>query len=302
VSADREALRASMQTVFQEGRAQVEVRLATKDGMPIPFFCSGVRLDVDDGSLMLGIGIDIRAQKYAEIARRSTERLLATVVECTQDAIFSRALDGRILSWNEGARRLYGYTHDEIVDQLVTAFVPPERLDELRETLETIGRGQTVAPFETQRYRKDGTLVDIWLSVSPLKDSAGTVTGVCGIARDITERKKAEEQLRRLRAELDSQRMKTFRATMTTVQDIVNNFLMNLQVIRLEAGGQLSEELLVMLDGVIEGTAAELKALGDLQNVCEKTLAIGTGIDYRRPNRHEKPSRTRAGCDESVPR
>jgi len=230
---------------------------------------------------LLGIGIDVTTRRQAEQARQASDRLLTGIVESSDDAIFSRALDGRILTWNEGARRLYGYTKDEVNDPTVR-FVPSDRVGELHHVLECAGRGESVASFETQRRRKDGTLVDISLRVSLLKDARGTIIGASGIARDISERRRAEAQVSRLREELEAQRLETFRATMTTVQDIVNNFLTSLQLIRFEAEGQLSAEYVALFDELIDGTAAELKTLGDLRIVRAKTMEIGIGIEYDR--------------------
>jgi PAS domain S-box-containing protein len=278
---DRAAAAESMQNVFRDGRSQVEASLITKRGEAIRFFLTGVRLTIDLRPYLVGIGIDVTARHRAEEARQMSDRLLTGIIESSEDAIFSRALDGRVLTWNEGARRLYGYTRQEVLDDPNLPLVPSDKLMELRDVLDRVARDVTVAPFETQRRRKDGTLVDISLRVSPLKDAQGQLIGASGIARDITARKKADAQVCRLREELEAQRLKTFRATMTTVQDIVNNFLTSLQLIRFEAEDQLSTEYVALFDDLISGTAAELKALGDLQSVRETTMAIGLGIDYR---------------------
>ena len=101
--------------------------------------------------------------------------------------------------------------------------------------MEQAARGEAGEPFETQRTRKDGSTVDISLTISPMTDRAGRVTGVSTIARDITSRKRAEAELRRLNDEIQRQRLRVFKATMRTVQDIVNNLLNGLQLVHLEA-------------------------------------------------------------------
>ena len=113
-----------------------------------------------------------------------------------------------------------------------------------------------------------------------MTDPTGRVTGASTIARDITSRKKAEAELKRLNDEIQLQRLRVFKATMRTVQDIVNNLLNSLQLVHLEAEGQLPAEMLTLVDRVIQEAAVKLKTLGDLETVKEKEMAIGLGIDY----------------------
>jgi PAS domain S-box-containing protein len=130
--------------------------------------------------------------------RRAEENLLQTaaIVENSDDAIISKNLDGIILSWNPGAERLYGYTAAETIGQSVTMLIPPDRPDEEPRILEQIARGERVDHYETVRRRNDGTLIDVSLTVSPVRDTSGRIIGASKIARDITERKRAERELR----------------------------------------------------------------------------------------------------------
>jgi hypothetical protein len=143
-----------------------------------------------------------------------------------------------------------------------------------------VGVGGRVDSFETHRVRRDGSRVDISLTVSPITDPNGHVIGASTIARNITERKQAEAEMRRLNDEIHRQRLRVFKATMTTVHDIVNNFLNSLQLVRLEAEGRLPAELLTLFDGMIAQAAMELRTLGNLETINEKEMEIGTGIDY----------------------
>jgi PAS domain S-box-containing protein len=144
----------------------------------------------------LGFGIE---RMRAEEARRSVERAaqqLVSIVESSDDAIISKDLNGVIITWNKGAERLFGYTAEEAVGRSVTMLIPDERLDEEPEILSRIRRGEPVDHYETVRRCKDGTLVDISLTVSPMRDASGRVVGASKIARDITERKLAEAKIR----------------------------------------------------------------------------------------------------------
>jgi PAS domain S-box-containing protein len=130
--------------------------------------------------------------------RRTKERLLhaAAIVENSDDAIISKDLDGVIRSWNPGAARLYGYTAEEAVGQPVTMLIPDDRPDEEPHILDQIRRGERVDHYDTVRRRKDGALLEVSLTVSPVRDAAGRVVGASKIARDVTARRRAERQVR----------------------------------------------------------------------------------------------------------
>jgi PAS domain S-box-containing protein len=146
----------------------------------------------------VGIIIDVTERRLAE----QVTRLLAAVVESSHDAIVSKNLDGVITSWNKGAERLFGYTAEEAVGQNITLIIPLDHRDEERTIVERLARGERVDYFETVRMRKDGSLLDVALTISPMKDSAGRIVGASKLARDITERKRAEEALRQAQADL----------------------------------------------------------------------------------------------------
>ncbi len=122
---------------------------------------------------------------------------LAAIVEWSDDAIVSKDLEGNITSWNRAAERIFGYTSDEIVGRNIRTIIPPDRQSEEDEVLARIGRGEAIEHFETVRVRKDGSPVQISLTVSPIRDSTGRVIGVSKIAHDISAQKKAQELLER---------------------------------------------------------------------------------------------------------
>ncbi len=134
---------------------------------------------------------------------------LAAIVESSGDAIISENLEGVITSWNNGAERIFGYSTEEIMGRHISEIFPPEMTEEEKQTLEQIVRGDRVEHFETQRMHKDGTLIPVSLTASPLKDNTGKIVGLSKIVRDITAQKQAEVELNNARdAALDSVRMK----------------------------------------------------------------------------------------------
>lgn len=144
-----------------------------------------------------------------ELERRVAEqtqdvRRLVTLVETSNDAIYTRALDGTIATWNAGAERLYGYTAEEMIGQSWTAFVPHDRHAELEDNYERLLRGELVEPFETRRVRKDGRTVHVSIAIGTIKDAADRVVGVASIARDVSARKQAEAELQKALQRLDA--------------------------------------------------------------------------------------------------
>jgi PAS domain S-box-containing protein len=135
---------------------------------------------------------DIHERKQAE----RTTGLLAAIVDSSDDAIVSKSLDGIITSWNRGAERLFGYSAEEAIGQHIKLIVPHDRQHEEATILERLGRGEQVEHFETVRVRKDGTTLDISLTISPVRDAAGIIVGTSKVARDITERKQTEKALK----------------------------------------------------------------------------------------------------------
>ena len=132
-----------------------------------------------------------------EVRRASqVRRLLAAIVESSDDAIIGEGLDGTILSWNRAAERLFGYTADEVVGRPLAVLVPADRLDELAGIIARLRRGQGVDHFETVRVCKDGRRVDVSLTISPIRDETNTVVGASKVARDITAARRREAELR----------------------------------------------------------------------------------------------------------
>ncbi len=195
---DRERYSERLETLAAIGDAVTEFALRTRDGKILHLEAHSTVIDYDNKPAILNILRDItpRLEAEAEIRR------LAAIIETSEDAIFAKDLDGNITTWNEGAERLYGYTAEEIVGKNVQMLLPPDRPDEVAKILDGLVRGERFDHFETLRIAKDGRLVDVSITISPVKDAAGEIVGASSVARDITSRKRAEEQLRKANEEL----------------------------------------------------------------------------------------------------
>jgi PAS domain S-box-containing protein len=140
--------------------------------------------------------VDITERKQAEAKLAQ----LAAIIESSDDSIISTTLDGRIISWNAGAARIFGYKASEMIGQSITRIIPPERHGEEEQILARLKYGERIEHYETSRIAKDGQQIDVSLSVSPVHDKAGKMIGVSKVARDITERKRAEHAQRKSEA------------------------------------------------------------------------------------------------------
>jgi PAS domain S-box-containing protein len=145
---------------------------------------------------------EIRDQLAERERNLEAAALLASIVSTSDDAIVSKTLDGNILSWNAGAERLFGYTAEEAVGQPIMLIIPPERTHEEVTILTRLRMGERIEHFETQRLRKDGRLVDISVTVSPVRDRNGVIIGASKIARDIGETRRAAERVRAAQEQL----------------------------------------------------------------------------------------------------
>ncbi len=162
------------------------------NGVEFPIEASISQTDAAGRKLFTVIRRDVTEREQADQVR---ERL-AAVVESSEDAIISKTLDGTITAWNPGAQKLFGYSSSEAVGKPMRMLLPPERANEESDILARIRRGESVDHFETVRVRKDGKKIDISATISPLRDSSGAIVGASKIARDITERKRAEDAVR----------------------------------------------------------------------------------------------------------
>jgi PAS domain S-box-containing protein len=172
----------------------VEAIAERPDGTRVWFTPYPRALRDEEGRIIGGINmlVDITRRKQSE----QVTNLLAAIVESSDDAIISKSLDGVITSWNKSAERMFGYTAEEAIAQHITLIIPPRCRAEEVIILDRLKRGERVDHFETVRMRKDGGTIDVSLTISPVTDSAGRVVGASKVARNITEQKQIERELR----------------------------------------------------------------------------------------------------------
>jgi PAS domain S-box-containing protein len=198
-----------MAVALHEGRPvrDVEIIVERPDGVrrrvlpfPSPIFA--------DGKLVGAINmlVDVTERNQADVAQKAADiaqAKLAAIIESSDDAIVSKTLDGIITSWNGSAERLFGYTEAEAIGKSIYLIVPSDRADEEAQIISRLRKGERIEHFDTQRLHKDGRLLDISVTISPVRDSSGKIIGASKIAREISDRKRLEEDRERL---LDAER------------------------------------------------------------------------------------------------
>jgi two-component system CheB/CheR fusion protein len=186
--------------------AETQIRGAMEKQTPVNFEYTSpilnrafhIRAYPSENSLSIYI-LDTTERKRAH----EMQMRLAAVVESSDDAVVTKTLDSIITSWNKGAERVFGYSVDEVIGKPITILIPPNRPDEEAGILARMRRGERIEHYETIRRRKDGVLIDVSLTVSPLRDAEGHIIGASKIARDITAQKKAQDELQRAKDELE---------------------------------------------------------------------------------------------------
>ena len=177
-------------------------RFIRKDGI-VRFGYAEWRFELDKSGKPLrlyGIVQDVTERKKEE----EQLVLFASIVNSSDDAILSKTLDGKITSWNHGAERVFGYSAEEVISKHISLLIPFDREGEEKMILDKIRKGESVDHYETQRIKKDGKIIDVSLTVSPIRDTLGHVVGASKILRDITERKRAQEEIIHLNENLEN--------------------------------------------------------------------------------------------------
>ena len=254
-----------------------EIEIIRSDGVTRQFYGNAVPLLNRDGTVRGAVGVllDISELKQAQDKIAN----LAAIVDSSKDAIIGVTLEGTIVSWNPGAKMLYGYSDREAIGRAINILAPPDRLDEIPAIFERIRRGETIAAFDTSRMRKDGTLVDVSLRASPIKDSTGKIIGVSAIVRDITNRKKLEERIKRYskRLQLSNKELDNFASIaahdLSAPLRAVSGFAERLQK---RYKGKLDAEVDQYVSHIVEGTRRMQHLINDL-------------LEYARIGTREKP-------------
>jgi PAS domain S-box-containing protein len=171
--------------------------LIKKDGSECPIDDSAAPIRDEQGHVSGCVLIfrDVTAQRLVErerVKQLNTAQLLASIVETSNDAMIRKRLDGTIESWNAAAERLFGFTAEEAVGRHISIVIPPERLAEEEQIIASLRAGKRIEHYETERVRSDGQIIIVSLTISPIKDEAGSVIGASKIVRDVTERKRVE--------------------------------------------------------------------------------------------------------------
>lgn len=211
----------------RDGHHNCEMALKNGDDTRFHARLDCLRMEADRASSVRITLSDITERKQKELALQK----IAAIVNSTDDAIIGKSLDGIIQSWNSGAERIFGYTDIEAIGKPMQILIPADRLNEETEILLCVSRGEKVNHFETVRRCKDGKLINISATISPIFDiTKGTVVGISKIARDITERKRAEQQMRELSAHLQTVREEEKASFAREVHDNLGSTLLALRM------------------------------------------------------------------------
>ena len=257
-----------MAIALKENRAirGVEAVLERPDGTRIPFLPYPTPVRDASGTVIGAVNmlVDIGTRKTAESARA----YLAAIVGSSDDAIVSKDLNGIVTSWNRGAQAIFGYTAEEMIGQPILRLFPPDRLAEEDLILARIRCGEKIDHFETVRRRKDGVLIDVSLTISPVRDESGRIIGVSKIARDVTEQKRAEAALRELNDSLEQRVAERTRELaeanerlMTEVADRERTEAVLRQAQKMEAVGQLASGIAHDFNNLLAAILGNLELL-----------------------------------------
>jgi PAS domain S-box-containing protein len=207
-----------------------DVSPLVEEALLVPFYLDGEavgtvwvvshdqhRFDAEDLRILTNLG-DFASAAYQTYLSLSTTQHIAAIVESSDDAIISKNLDGIITSWNRGAQRLFGYLAEEVIGKPINILIPLDRQNEEPVILQRLRRGEKIDHYETIRRRKDGSRVEISLTISPVRNPSGTIIGASKIARDITERNRSQAQIALLAREAEHRSKNLLATVQATVR------------------------------------------------------------------------------------
>lgn len=249
-------------------RFDLPARMSGGKLMWVDFMMAPLRDETGAITHLIPSAMDISQRHVSEIALHQSEEWLSSVIASSDEAIITKDLQGRVTSWNPAAERLLGYRAEEMLGQAITRIFPEDKRNDELQILERISRGEMIPPFETQRLHKSGKIIDISVSISPLKDKLGQVVGACKLARDISKEKQYTQMLELALEEKTSLLHEVHHRVKNNLQ-IVSS-LLNLQSRRVNP--EVAEALAVS-QGRIKAMALIHQLLYESHNMSEVPLA-----------------------------
>lgn len=225
---------------------------------------------------------------------------LASIVESSDDAIISKDLNGTILSWNRGAQRIFGYAPDEIIGKHISTLAPPERVDELPNILQRISAGERIDHYQTKRKTKDGRILSISLTVSPIRDLNGKIIGASKIARDVTEQERIREALQRANESLSRSNADLEHFAYSASHDLQEPLRMVMayaEMLKHRFGGQLGDKGDLYIGYIVEGASRMERLLHDLRVF---TQALGGESATENADANEALAESLAGLSAAI--
>lgn len=261
--------------VLREGQVVGMVNhtlLIAQDGREIPIDDSAAPIRDESGTMQGTVLVfrDVTARRQAD----ETGRLLASIVESADDAIFSKNLNGIVTSWNRSAERIFGFSAEEMIGRSISAIFPPEQSHELANIMRRIAEGERIEHYQTIRRTKNGEILNVSLTISPMRDPAGRITGASVISRNITEQVRAAERLARLNADLQhsnevlaltNQDLERFAFIAShDLQEPLRMITAYSQLLIKSYPGQFDSQASTFVDNIVDGTTRMRELLSDL--------------------------------------